>query len=182
MSDIYVALLRGINVGGRNKLPMKELTALFHDAGCSAVRTYIQSGNIVFDVGRRTAAEVAATVREGIATRYGYDIPIVLRSALELRAVLANNPFLHDDPDPKHLGVGFLADEPTAEAIASLDPTRSDVDSFEVVGAEVYLHVPGGMGRTKLTTDWFDRRLGTVMTARNWRTVTALMEMVSPPV
>jgi len=80
--------------------------------------------------------------------------------------------------DPKHLHIGFLAETPGEEAIASLDPGRSDVDNFQVKGREVYLHVPGGLGCTKLTTDYFDRRLGTVMTVRNWRTVNKLLEMV----
>jgi uncharacterized protein (DUF1697 family) len=177
MGDTYVALLRGINVGGKNKLPMKELVALFEDIGCDEVRTYIQSGNVVFRTGVDRVSEVQDAVCEAIAARFGYRIPVLLRTAQELGNVVATNPFLVESPDPKHLHVGFLADTPSAERVQSLDPRRSDVDRFAVLGAEVYLHVPGGMGRTKLTTDYFDRRLGKVMTVRNWRSVQALLEM-----
>jgi len=177
MGGIYAALLRGINVGGRNKLPMKELVGIFEKEGCDEVRTYIQSGNVVFRAPAGTIDAVAAAVRDGIARRFGFDVPIILRSASDLARVAAANPFLVDAPNPKHLHVGFLADAPRPDAIAALDAARSDVDRFAVVGSEVYLHVPGGMGRTKLTTDWFDRRLETAMTVRNWRTVNTLVEM-----
>ena len=177
MSDMCVALLRGINVGGKNKLPMKALVALFEDLGCTGVSTYIQSGNVVFQADGRTAADLAEAAREAIADRFRYDVPVVLRSAVELRHVVEGNPFLSEDPDPRHLHVGFLAEAPDLPEVESLDPARSSIDRFAVVDAEVYLHVPGGMGRTKLTTDFFERRLGTVMTARNWRTVMKLVEM-----
>jgi len=178
MSRTHVALLRGINVGGKNKLPMKELAALFGNAGCSTVRTYIQSGNVVFEADAEVAGRVPTEISLRIVERFGYTVPVVMRTSKELRAALDDNPFLAEATDPEHLHVGFLAQAPSPEGLASLDRARSEVDSFCVVGREVYLHVPGGMGRTKLTTDYFDRRLGTVMTVRNWRTVNALLDMV----
>ena len=174
----FVALMRGINVGGKNKLLMKDLVELFEEAGCREVRTYIQSGNVVFEGDSGLADRVRAEVPRAIADGFGYSVPVVLRTTQELRDAVARNPFVNEAADPKHLSVGFLAEEPSAEAVASLDPGRSTVDSFAVVGKEVFLHVPGGMARTKLTTDYFDRRLGTIMTARNWRTVNKLLEMV----
>ena len=89
----------------------------------------------------------------------------------------ASNPFVAAGADPAHLSLGFLAEAPSADTVASLDPTRSSIDSFRVMGREVYLHVPGGMARTKLTTAFFDRGLNSVMTVRNWRTVNKLLEM-----
>jgi len=166
-------------VGGKHKLPMKELIALFEAAGCAHVRTYIQSGNVVFDPPAASAAKLGEDVERRILQRFGYAVPVLLRSAEALRAVGRGNPFLAGGAEEVHLHVGFLADRPTPEAVASLDPSRSKSDSFHVVGTEVYLHTPGGMGRTKLTTDWFDRRLGTTMTVRNWRTVNKLVEMVT---
>jgi uncharacterized protein (DUF1697 family) len=176
---MHVALLRGINVGGKHKLPMKDLVALLEDAGCSRVRTYIQSGNVVFETPESSVADLAADIERRIGKRFGYEVPIVLRSAEALRAVASGNPFLAQGAEETHLHVGFLADPPTPEAVASLDPSRSEIDSFRVVGADVYLYTPGGMGRTKLTTDWFERRLGTRMTVRNWRTVGKLVEMAA---
>lgn len=179
MKRQHIALMRGINVGGKNKLPMQELAAIFEEAGCVSVRTYIQSGNVVFEADQELVDELAEDVPRRIQGRFGLLVPVVLRTADALRRIVARNPFVGEDTDPKHLHVGFLAEAPGAEAVASLDPVRSNVDSFAVLDAEVYLHVPGGMGRTKLTTDWFDRRLGTVMTVRNWRTVNALVEMAT---
>lgn len=158
---------------------MKELKALFEAAGCTAVRAYIQSGNVVFGAPARSATDLAEDVGRRIRERFGYEVPVVLRTAEAMSAVASGNPFLSGDAEEGHLHVGFLADPPTPEAVASLDPARSDIDSFRVVGAEVYLHTPGGMGRTKLTTDWFDRRLGSTMTVRNWRTVNKLVEMAT---
>ncbi|MGD8870700.1 MAG: DUF1697 domain-containing protein [Gemmatimonadota bacterium] len=177
MGQTYVALMRGINVGGKNKLPMKQLTAMFEDLGCTDVRTYIQSGNVVFGAEPDLAESVPVEIPRRIDSDLGYSVPVVLRSAADLRAAVDRHPFVDAAEDTKHLHVGFLADAPTDDQIAKLDPARSDVDSFDVIGREVHLHVPGGMGRTKLTTGYFDRRLDTVMTVRNWRTVNRLLEM-----
>jgi len=178
MSAKHVALMRGINVGGKNKLLMKDLVAVFEEAGCREVRTYIQSGNVVFVGDRALAAQVRMDVPRRIADRFGHQVPVVVRSAQELRDAADRHPFAAEATDPKHLHVGFLSHAPSKDAIASLDPARSSIDRFEVIGSEVFFHVPGGMARTKLTTDYFDRRLGTVMTVRNWRTVHKLLEMV----
>ena len=170
--------MRGINVGGRNKLPMGDLRVLLEQAGCRSVRTYIQSGNVVFEGDSSLAGRIASEVPLLIEARFGFAPPVILRSADELAAAVAANPFDASDADPGHLAVGFLADRPASGAVARLDPDRSPGDRFEVVDREVYLYVPGGLARTKLTTDYFDRRLDTVMTVRNWRTTNRLLEMV----
>lgn len=173
-SRTWVALLRGINVGGKNSLPMRDLAALFTDAGAAAVETYIQSGNVVFDAPARAEARIAAAVKKGIVAGFGFDVPIVLRSADELAAIARANPFLEAGRDPKTLHVVFLADAPSRAKLATLDPARSPPDELMVRGRDVFLHLPNGMGRTKLTNAWFDSRLGTVSTARNWNTVLTL--------
>ncbi len=175
----YVALLRGINVGGKAKLPMKELVAIFKAAGASAVETYIQSGNVVFEA---PESEVCtATVTEEIARVYGYPGRIVLRSAEELHKAFRSNPFAGSTPPTGNqadaLHVYFLADWPDGTAVAGLDAGRSPGDSFVVKGREIYLNLPQGMARTKLTNVYFDSKLKTVSTARNWRTVGKLVEM-----
>ena len=173
----FIALLRGINVGGRNRLRMADLVALFEGAGAESVRTYIQSGNVVFRSPAQRVARVVDDVRRGLVDGPGLDVPVVLRSAAELEGAVDANPFVAEGCDPAELHFGFLLDEPTTEAVASLDPARSDIDRFRVVGRELYLHVPGGLARTRLTTAWFDRGLETVVTVRNWRTVQKLLEM-----
>ena len=173
---MYLALLRGINVGGKASLPMKELAAIFAAAGAGEVKTYIQSGNVVF------AAEDAAGVVERVTAEikrvYGYPGRIVLRAGDELRKAYAANPFARAGAPEDSLHVYFLADKPSGAAVRGLDPERSPGDSFAVVGREVFLHLPQGMARTKLTNAYFDGKLASVSTARNWRTVAKLVEMM----
>jgi uncharacterized protein (DUF1697 family) len=175
--DLYVALMRGVNVGGKNKLPMKDLAAMFAKAGCTDVVTYIQSGNVVFRATQACAACVPAAIAKAVADRLGFRAPVVMRTAGELRGVARGNPFLRAGAEVESLHVMFLADRPSSAAVATLDPRRSPPDEFEVVGREIYLHCPNGAGRTKLTNLYFDSKLATTSTMRNWRTVLKLVEM-----
>ncbi|HEY6376537.1 MAG TPA: DUF1697 domain-containing protein [Edaphobacter sp.] len=174
-----VALLRGINVGGKNILPMKELAAMFVASGCGDVATYIQSGNVVFSAGAGVAKGLAGLISQRIEERFGLRIPVVMRTDEELGAVIRENPYLKGGVPEELLHVYFLADVPGAAEVGKLDPLRSAPDAFSVRGREVYLHLPNGMARTKLTNAYFDSKLGTVSTARNWRTVLKLYEMMS---
>ena len=176
MSEIAVALLRGINVGGKIMLPMKALAEMFAAAGCRDVKTYIQSGNVVFRYGRKK--DVAGVVRAEIEKQFGLKVPVVVRSAAEMVKVLAENPFLDAALDEAWLHVMFLDDKPTAAMVAGLDADRSKPDEFVVKGREVYLHLPNGAAKTKLTNAYFDSKLKTVGTQRNWRTVKTLAEMM----
>lgn len=176
-SDVYIALLRAINVGGTKKLLMADLRAMFEAAGCTDVRTYIQSGNVVFRAEPALAERIPALIEAEIATTKGFQVPVVTRAAAELDAVVIGNPFLASGADSAQLHVGFLAEAPTTARIAELDPDRSPQDAFEVRGREVYLHFPNGTARSKLTVDYFDRTLGTTITIRNWRTIGKLREM-----
>jgi uncharacterized protein (DUF1697 family) len=173
----HVALMRGINVGGKNILPMKELARMFGDAGCTNVRTYIQSGNVIFEA-PGGAAKVADTVATNIEKRFGFRSPVILRASQQLRRVILDNPFAGAGVDEKMLHVYFLAGAANARAIALLDAGRSAPDAFQVLGQEIYLHLPNGMGRTKLTNAYFDSKLATICTARNWATVLKLAEMM----
>jgi uncharacterized protein (DUF1697 family) len=176
-SDFHVALLRGVNVGGKNKLPMKDLAKLFADAGCTDVRTYIQSGNVVFRAKPAVARRVNTVVAAAIAKRFGFEAPVQTRSTEELRSVASKNPFLRKGADPELLHVAFLAQVP--ESPAALDPKRSPPDEFVLQGREIFLRLPNGVARSKLTNAYFDSKLGTVSTLRNWRTVLTLLEMAS---
>jgi uncharacterized protein (DUF1697 family) len=173
----YVALLRGINLGGR-RIPMPELAALFERAGCTHARTYIASGNVVFRAPAALARKIPVMINAEIKRKYRFDSPILIRSAAEMAAVAAGNPFLSRKCDPKWLHVVFLADTPARAAVAALDPQRSPGDEFVVKGGEIYLHLPNGAGRSKLTNQYFDSTLETVSSGRNWNTVMALLEMM----
>ncbi len=175
---IHVALLRGINVGGKNKLPMKPLVGIFEAAGCVDVSTYIQSGNVVFRASGDLAREIPERIRMAIEADLDLRVPVVTRTADELRAVLADHPFLAAGVDPKQLAVGFLAERPAPEDVARLDPDRSPPDEFAVRGREIYLRFPNGVARSKLSSAYLDSRLGTTTTVRNHRTLVALIERV----
>lgn len=177
----YLALFRGINVGGKNLLPMKTLIEMFQTAGCDRVRTHIQSGNVLF----AAIPTVAATLPGSIATRieetFGYRVPLMLRTAEQLAEVVAANPFLTAGAPEAALHVMFLAGPPNPSRIEALDPGRSPPDEFLVRGQEIFLNLPNGMGRTKLLNAYFDGKLATISTARNWRTVTKLLELMEAP-
>ena len=177
-TSTHVALLRGINVGGKNVLPMRDLVRMFLDAGCAAATTFIQSGNVIARASPRVARTLAATVEGLITERAGLKVPVVLRTAEELRAVRARNPFL-PAVEADHLHVAFLAHRPDASAVRGLDPKRSAPDEFVVDGREIYLRLPGGAGSSKLTNAYFDAKLSTTSTLRNWRTVLKLIELAS---
>lgn len=175
----YVALLRGVNVGGRNKLPMKELADIFTAAGCDSVRTYIQSGNVIFRADTRLAAELPSIVSARIDEHFGHKPKIILRSAEELGEIIHGNPFLRADEVTMY--IMFLADTPTPEAIQKLDPDRSPPDRFKVRGANVYMWLKNSVADTKLTNAYFDTKLATIGTGRNWRTVQMVYELMSRP-
>ncbi|MBK8097156.1 MAG: DUF1697 domain-containing protein [Planctomycetes bacterium] len=172
----WIALLRGINVGGKNKLPMADLTAICTGVGCTGVKTFIQSGNVVFDhAGSPTT--IARDLASAIADRSGLHVPVIVVTQKQLAAVIADNPFLANGTDPDTLHVAFLADPPSKAAVARLDPKRSPGDAFAVGKQVMWLHLPNGVARTKLTNAWLDATLATTSTIRNWRTVLQLAEM-----
>jgi uncharacterized protein (DUF1697 family) len=173
----FVALLRGINVGGKNKVPMAQLKSSLASLGYEDVVTYIQSGNVVFRSPVGDARKVAATIEKRIAEEFEVPASVLIRTPAELRAVEKQNPFLKAGVDASKLHVVFLDRSPKKSAVTDLDPGRSPPDEFEVRGGEIYLHLPNGAGRSKLTIDYFERRLGVRGTTRNWRTLTKLIEL-----
>lgn len=174
----YVALLRGINVGGKHIVPMKQLVEMFTEAKCVNVRSYIQSGNVVFTAPPKVAKVLPDVLGKKIEDRFGFSAPIILRNRDEMQKVARSNPYLKAGLPEITLYVYFLADEPSAAAIKSLDPNRSPGDRFHVSGREVYMHLSNGAGRSKLTSAYLDSRLSTVATARNWVTTLKLLEMM----
>jgi uncharacterized protein (DUF1697 family) len=176
----YVALLRAINLGARNKIPMGDLKALFADLGHEDVATYVQSGNVVFRTRTGTESRVVAEIEQRITKEFGHDVAVLLRTPAELAKIAKGNPFLKGETDHKKLHVMFLDRRPAAKSVAGLDPDRSPPDAFEVSGRNIYLHFPTrGSGRSKLTIGYFEGRLDVRGTARNWRTVTTLADLAS---
>jgi uncharacterized protein (DUF1697 family) len=170
-------MLRGINVSGRNKLPMEDLRSLVTDLGGRDVRSYIQSGNVVLG-SRRSATALASALERELATTLGTAVPVLVRTAAELAAVLEGNPFLRrPGVDRATLHVTFMAAVPTAAAVATAEAKKAPPDEFVVIGRDVYLRCPQGYGNTKLTNAFFEKTLGSTATTRNWRTVATLVDM-----
>ena len=164
-------MLRGVNVGG-NSLAMPDLSRIVETLGGTAVRTYLQSGNVVYTGAKRIALDLEAALLDELGVR----APVLVRSAKELAAVVAGKPY---DESGKAVSVTFLADRPAASAINAIDPDGYGADRFAISGREIYLHTPGGYGRSKLTNAFWERKLGTTATTRNWNTVLALAEMAA---
>jgi uncharacterized protein (DUF1697 family) len=170
----HVVLLRGLNIGKR-RFPMADLVRLIEAGGGRDARTYIASGNAVCLLPPEQVSTFAAALADTIEARFGFRSPVVVRSHAELQATVDGLPFV--DAPEEELAVAFLADTPSADRVAGLDPHRSRGDQFAVVGRDVYLHLTRGFAETRLTNDWLDRSLATVSTARNWRTVLTLLAM-----
>ena len=173
----YVALLRAVNLGSTNKVAMPALRSLVSELGHEDVTTYVQSGNLVFRSPSRDGRELSSELERAIERELGVTTPVILRTAAQLRKVVAANPYAGEEPDPKNLHVLFLDRRPSAQAKRSLDPDRSPPDRFELRGSELYLHRPAGSARSKLTIAYLEGCLEARGTVRNWRTVTKLAEL-----
>ena len=179
MPATHVALLRGINVGGHHKVPMAELRALFEQLGHTAVATYVQSGNVLFTSAAADEPTIVRAIATALHDRFGFDIPVVVRTTDELATAAARHPYASAQPDDAKLHLFFLAAAPAPEAIGKLDPARFAPDEFTLEGRHLYAHYPNGAGRSKLTNAPIERALGTTATARNWRTVTKLLALAT---
>ena len=172
----WVVLLRGVNVGGANKLAMAELRSLLESLGHTEVVTYIQSGNIVLTSPNTNRAAVAAEICAGIEHAHGLSVSAVLRTPAELRRALAASPFTAV-PNGSGVHITFLSAEPAPEDAAHLEPERFLPDRFELRGSELHMHYPNGAGRSKMTLDYFEKRLRVRGTTRNLNTIAKLIEL-----
>jgi uncharacterized protein (DUF1697 family) len=177
--NTYVALLRGINVGGRNKIAMKDLHSSFVALGHGEITTYIQSGNVVFRNASTIAAKLGPAIEDEIEKTFALKIGVLVRTPSDFDDLIQSNPFLAPGSDTSKILVMFLDNAPTSDAIAGLDPRRSPPDEFVVRGREIYAYCPNGFGRSKLSIDYFERRLQTRATARNWNTVIKLADLMA---
>ena len=172
----YIALFRGINVGGKNTLSMKALARILEEHGYAGVKTYIQSGNVVFQCPHTKAKEFSRIIGEAITNSRGFQPEILLLRASELKTSVDANPFPEAEAEPKSLHLFFLADTPKHPDLEALHRLRVNSESFKLVGKVFYLHAPDGVGRSKLAMQ-SEKLIGVPATARNWNTVTKLLEM-----
>jgi uncharacterized protein (DUF1697 family) len=171
-----VALLRGINLGPHKRIAMAELRSIVESLGHTDVETYLQSGNVVFEP-KPKAKDLATALGAAIAATTGHDVPVVIRTAAELHDIVAANPYPVDDPT--RVVVAFLGAAVDLGDLALGDLSTYLPDELTIAGRELYVSVPNGQGRSKLMEQLTKRRLPTVLTVRNWRTVEALANLVS---
>jgi uncharacterized protein (DUF1697 family) len=173
--DTYIALFRGINVGGNNILPMPALVTVLESLGLSSIRTYIQTGNVVFQGKNINSAELSQAISTAIEKRHGFVVQVFILDIHELKNAIALNPFQEAEPNTLHFF--FLSSAPENPNLQPLENVKKDSEQFRLLDRVFYLYAPEGIGRSKLAMK-AEKTLGVSMTARNWRTVNKIMEMV----
>lgn len=177
----YISLLRGINVGGQRKILMADLKVLYEGLGCENVVTYIQSGNIIFDSPNPDKTDIATRIEMAIQVQYYFQVPVVLRSAEEFHTLLSQCPYKHIDPDQggSIVMLTFLSAKPSAQGWTEIQSYLKDSEKMELGDRVIYAHFPEGYGKTKLSNDFMERKLGVRATTRNWRTVSKLQDLMT---
>ncbi|MGC4894633.1 DUF1697 domain-containing protein [Micromonospora sp. DT31] len=175
----YAALLRAVNVGS-NKLAMADLRRVVTGLGHDDVKTYLQSGNVVFTSAPTRGEVLAEGITNRLADEVGLRVPVLVRDGDELAAVAATNPYAGRQDDPTRVLVVFLSAAPEPARVRELTAPPGEEMEYEVIGREAHLHFPaGGYGRTRFTAAYLEKTLGVVATARNWRTVLALRDLTT---
>lgn len=175
----YIALLRGINVTGHNKIKMTELKQLFIDSGFREVVTYIQSGNVIFQSEQSDISKIEQSIIKVIEKHFGYSIKVLVVTKSHLAAIFNSNPFIErENIDLTKLYVTLLSNQPEIDGIEQIEELlATNDDAFEVIDKSVYLYCPNGYGRTKLNNNLFEKKLNSSATTRNWKTITKLIEL-----
>ncbi len=169
----FASLLRGINVGGNRKIPMAELKALYEESGLTNVKTYIQSGNAVFQTDHENPDDLRKLIESTIEARFGFDVTVLIRTAEELQGVLESNPFETVD----EVYVTFLAEEPSPEKWAHLKALDLGTERSELRNKEIFLQFPDGYGKAKMSNSFVESKLKVRATTRNWRTINEIINL-----
>lgn len=174
----YLALLRGINVGGHKKIPMKELKDLFNSLGFSKVATYIQSGNVIFSSSQEKGLE--ALIEGALKKRFGFEVTVIVLTEAKFKKAVQACPFIQEgDADGSKVLVSFLKEGPDKDGAAQIQAKAKESEQVVLGEKALYMNCPEGYGRSKLSTSILEKALGTRLTARNWKTVKALSGLLS---
>jgi uncharacterized protein (DUF1697 family) len=175
---VIISMLRGVNVGGHNRIKMDALRALYESLNLRDAETYVQSGNVIFRTEERDAARLAKQIEDGIERKFQFRPVVILRTAAEMRDVVARNPFAkRHGIEPNKLLVTFLASDPGAEAREKVLEVKCHPEELRIHRRELYIYFPNGMGRSKLSSSALEKTLKTPGTGRNWTSVTKMLEM-----
>jgi uncharacterized protein (DUF1697 family) len=172
----YIAFFRAINVGGKNVLPMKGLVGILEGLGARNVKTYIQSGNVVFESSEKDASRLSSKMSQAIKKRFGFEPHVLLLELEDIERAIKKNPFPEAASDPQGLHAGFLASVPEKPDLEALESLKANRERFRLIDRVFYLYAPEGIGRSKLAAK-AEKLLGVPMTDRNWRTVCKIREM-----
>lgn len=174
--DIFISMLRGINVSGQKKIIMADLKQLFEDMGFNKVQTYIQSGNVIYLTQEKNTILVSQRIYEAIKLKYGFEVPVITLTNKELKDAALNNPY-SATVEIEKLAIAFLANVPGLDRTQAIDKEKYLPDTFFIEGRNLYLHIESGFGRTKLSNNFFESKLKVVATTRNMKTVNKLIEL-----
>ncbi len=173
--NTYISLLRGINVSGQKKIKMADLRQLYTELGFQNVKTYLQSGNVVFQTESTDQAALASQIAAAIHSKYGFEVPILMRTLADLQRIVETSPYR--DQEIKLLYVTFFNAAPDSALLDAMTAPDNIPDEFTTGVDELFLFVPGGYGRTKLNNNWVERKLKISCTTRNWKTINALIDL-----
>ena len=174
----YVAMLRGINVGPGKIVKMARLRASFEALRFDRVRTYVQSGNVIFESEQKSPTGLCKKIEEKIHRDFGFEVPVLVKTSKEIAQIVSDNPLVKEKGiDHSKLHVTFLSDPPPKQAVKTLEPLATGRERFRILNCEIYLYCPDGYGNTKLSNNAIEKKLSVVATTRNWRTVNTLLEM-----
>ena len=177
----FISILRGINVSGQKKILMADLKALYEKLKLKEVITYIQSGNVVFKTDEKISdREFAEKIEKAIFKKYDFHVPVIIRNEDEIKKIIAANDFVKEkNIDLKRLHVTFLSEIPSKTNVESIENIDFSPEKFIIKGKEIYLHIPVSYGETKLSNNFFEKKLKVTATTRNWNTVNKLFEIAS---
>ncbi|KAA3614638.1 MAG: DUF1697 domain-containing protein [Calditrichaeota bacterium] len=178
MKQKYIVLLRGINVSGQKKIKMEDLRSHLRDLHFTDIQTYIQSGNIIFKYNSTNQATLAEAIKNKIAEKYNFDVPVLVLTTTELEIAVANCPFSPaTGQETKRIYFTFLSETPIPERVAKLKKLDYNPEQYILAGKTIYFYSPNGYGRAKMNNNFFENQLKVAATTRNWKTVHKLLEM-----
>ncbi len=175
--ETKIALLRGINVGGKRKILMADLKAMFLKVGFQKVVTYIQSGNIIFQSAINNS-DIEKMLEKEISSEFGLEVPVIVRSAKDLKNLIQNNPYYSSEGDINKLHLTFLKAEPNPKDVDAVSSLSFQPDLFTIGNKEVFILCEGKYHQSKLTNDFFEKKLQVQTSTRNWKTVLKLLELI----
>lgn len=175
----YISILRGINVSGQKKIVMKDLKVLYHDLGYENVLTYIQSGNVIFDSKEKKISELKKKIESAIEKKYKFNVPVEIRTKSDMSKIIKNCPFgtVNLLEDGTKVLLTFLSSIPSKNNIIEIQKYVKMPERLVVISKEAYLHCPNGYGRSKLSNNFLEKKLGVYATTRNWKSVLKLYEL-----